>query len=88
MKENAVDRIREIEFEYKGNTYTFQCDVISVLKKGLWSVVVETHLSITKYIKSDEDVIIICKLILEAYYDGIGQGKLDKQREICNVLGL
>ena len=88
MNEDTVARIREIEFEHRGNHYTFQCDVISVLDKGLWRVVVETPLSITKYFESDEDVVNICKLILDAYYDGIAQGKRDKQREICNALGV
>ena len=88
MNENIADRIRKIEFEYRSNKYIFQCDVISVLEKGLWSVVVEIPLSITKYFKSDEDVINICKLVLDAYYQGIDSGKRLKQQEICNVLGV
>lgn len=88
MNEDSVDRTREIEFEYRGNKYTFQCDTIGILENDLWSVIVVTPLSITKYIKSDEDVINICKLILEAYYHGIDSGKRIKQQEICNVLGL
>ena len=88
MNENLDDRIRKIEFEYRGYKHTFQRDVISLSEKGLPSVVVETPLSITKYIKSDEDVINICKLILDAYYRGVDSGKRLKQQEICSVLGL
>lgn len=91
MKDKDLEIIKEFEFEfeYKGESYRFRIDEVEYKNQyGLWCTLFELPISYTKYVKDKDIVEFACKLSLSAYFQGIADGKLYKEKEIRQVLGI
>ena len=89
MKKIERERIKELEFEYKGTKYRFDRDDLEYLTEyGCYATVCEIPISITKYANDKEVIECICKMALSIYGQGVCAGMQQKEREIRKCLGI
>ena len=75
-----------VPFKYNEEEYRYTLGEIEKKNSlGHWISVCDVEG--LKHSTRPEDIVFICQIALSTYYQGVDQGKWDKMREICNVIG-
>ena len=75
----------KFEFTHKQKRYVFDAYYICDSEN---CYVCTCDLTATNYYGNEEIMLICCKMALDAYFEGIEEGKRENRREIRTALGL
>ena len=88
LKDNS-ERLKELEFEYKGTQYRFIYDELEYKAEyGAYVTICEIPISDTKYANDKEAIECICKIALSVFGQGVIVGEKNKARAIREMLGI